>query len=519
MFKKYLTRNWIIIECFVLVFLLIIGYFWFGRAGINQDSVKVVRSTISQEVVITGKTEAIENIQMSFDRSGRVASTPVRVGERVSSGQTLVSLDSGDLYAQLDQALANVKVQQAKLDELKKGARQEDVDVSNSQVLAAQSDLSDSLGSLLQSLTGAYTETDDAIRNLTDIFFDNPDTINALFNLSGVTSDELIDLSFTRRDLENRLIDWSKRTGVLTTKSDLDKEYTLDLEILYKTRVYLDKISKAVNPLTPDGTLTATILSGYRTNVSSARTEINSVISSLQSSKQAVLSAQNKLDLSMNQLRLKKAPPTKEELISGEAGVEQAQAQAEQIRAQISKNMIISPISGVVTRQDAKVGQTVSPGVNIVTVMSDGDFEITANVPEVDVGKLALGNKVSITLDSYSGEVWTGVVSYIEPAETIVDGVVNYKIKVNFDKNDSRLKSGLTANLTIETIRRDNVLILPQYAIIENDKGSFVEKSLGNNKTEEVAVKIGIRSQDGMVEIISGVNEGDKVQNVGLKKK
>jgi HlyD family secretion protein len=229
----------------------------------------------------------------------------------------------------------------------------------------------------------------------------------------------------------------------------------------------------------------------------------------LQIAKQAVSAAQNKLALTLT---------TPEELLIGEANVEQAQAQADQIRAQIGKNMIISPIFGVVTRQDAKVGETANPGVNVVTVMSAGQFEITANVPEVDVGKIALGNKVTITLDAYSGEVWTGRVSYVEPAETIIDGVVNYKIKVSFDKADQQLKSGLTANLTIETVRKDQVLILPQYAIIENDRGSFVEKNLGNNQTAEVAVKIGIRSQDGKVEIISGVKEGDEVLNVGLKK-
>lgn len=510
MLKKYFTRKWIIIESLVLIGLIIGGIFWFNRSTANQGTVRVVRGVIAQEVAITGKTEAVENIEMSFDRSGRVASAPVKVGDQVFAGQILAALDSSDLYAQLDQALAGVKTQQAKFSELKKQVKSDDPKFSNSQVLGAESELNTAQNSLVQSLIDAYTKNDDAVRNLTDIFFDNPRTVDAYYNLSGVSADDLINLSFMRRDLEVRLTAWEKRTGSLTTQSDLNREYSLDLDNLFKTRKYLDAISEEINSLTPNSDHSATILSGYRTNVFSARSEINSAIASLQAAKQAVLSGQTKLDLAL---------ATPEELLIGEAGLEQAEAQADQIRAQIAKNMIVAPISGVVTRQNAKVGETASPGVNVVTVMSDGKFEISANVPEVDVGKLSLGDKVTITLDAYrGGEEWSGKVSYIEPAETIVDGVVNYKIKISFDKNDTRLKSGLTANLTIETMKLENVLILPQYTIIENDKGSFVEKSLANNQTQEVAVKIGIRSQDGMVEIISGVKEGDEVQNVGLKK-
>ncbi len=508
MLKKYLTTKLIIVWSTVII---ILGgsIFWFTRPDQASDTVKVVKGTITQEVVITGKTESSENIEMSFDRAGRVSSAPVKVGDRVTIGQTLASLDSGDLYAQLEQALANVKAKEAKLSELRKSTLSGNQNTPSSELLGAENDLRNARTALVQSLTDAYTKNDDAVRNLTDIFFDNPRTTNAYYNLDGVTSDELIDLSFSRRDLEERLVAWNARISVLSATSDLEKEYNLDLANLVKTRVYLDKISQAINAQTPDSDITASVLSGYRSNVSSARAQINLAVSNLQAARQAVLVAQNKLDLTVS---------TPEELSIGESEVEQAQAQVSQIKAQISKNMIIAPISGLVTRQDAKVGETATPGVNVVTVMSDGSFEITANVPEVDVGKLALGNKVTITLDAYAGEVWDGSVTYIEPAETVVDGVVNYKIKVGFGKNDTRLKSGLTANLTIETVRKDNVLILPQYSIIENDKGSFVEKNIGNNKTEQVAVKIGIRSQDGRVEILSGVAEGDEVLNVGLKK-
>jgi len=108
-------------------------------------------------------------------------------------------------------------------------------------------------------------------------------------------------------------------------------------------------------------------------------------------------------------------------------------------------------------------------------------------------------------------------VFYIAPSETNTQGVVSYAIKISFDKADARLKSGLTANVTIETKHKDNVLLLPQYAILQNDAGTFVQ-TLENGKTvKEIPVTLGIRDQNGDVEIVSGVSEGMQVLNIGLK--
>ncbi|MEK7062550.1 MAG: hypothetical protein AAB946_00790, partial [Patescibacteria group bacterium] len=115
-------------------------------------------------------------------------------------------------------------------------------------------------------------------------------------------------------------------------------------------------------------------------------------------------------------------------------------------------------------------------------------------------------------------------------AETIIDGVVNFKIKAVMEAQDPRVKSGLTANLDIATLSKNDALVLPQYAIIENDSGTFVKRAIvkpgssalanitsSNVKTEEIPVKIGLSSADGMVEILSGLSEGDQILNIGIK--
>ncbi|MEN9341911.1 MAG: hypothetical protein RIQ54_167, partial [Candidatus Parcubacteria bacterium] len=181
---------------------------------------------------------------------------------------------------------------------------------------------------------------------------------------------------------------------------------------------------------------------------------------------------------------------------------------------------IRSPINGIVTKQDAKLGEIATAGNALISVISSSNLQIESNVPEVDIGKLAIGNSVSITLDAFPGETFSGHVVAIDPAETIVDGVVNYKITVSFDELHEKIKSGLTANLRIVAQKKEGVLVLPQYAILENDNGSFVRiYDEARRVTTDVPVFLGIRSSNGTVEIISGASEGQQVANIGAKTK
>ena len=79
------------------------------------------------------------------------------------------------------------------------------------------------------------------------------------------------------------------------------------------------------------------------------------------------------------------------------------------------------------------------------------------------------------------------------------------------------MKSGLTANLDIVTRSHDNALILPQYAILVNDQGSFVETLDAKKAVVKTPVTLGIQDQGGNAEVLSGVTVGEEVLNIGLK--
>ena len=141
-------------------------------------------------------------------------------------------------------------------------------------------------------------------------------------------------------------------------------------------------------------------------------------------------------------------------------------------------------------------------------MINQGQFQIEANISETDIAKINIENSVSLTLDALgSKEKFNGKIVKIDPAETIVSGVIYYKITSVFENEDSRIKSGMTVNMDIETARRENVLILPYYLIKEKDNRKYVLVK-ENNKITEKEIKTGLEGEV-MVEIIAGLKEGD----------
>ncbi|MCX6790691.1 MAG: biotin/lipoyl-binding protein, partial [Candidatus Gribaldobacteria bacterium] len=169
--KKFI----IIIISAVLVF--IIG----GGILLNKSQQKlpyeyttVKKQNLVQEVTVTGKVKPAQNVQLSFEKSGRVSKIFKQVGDKVAVNDFLVALDSADLSAQLEQAQAQVDLQSANLAELKKGARAEEITVAQTKVdnaqksldsvkFKAQTDLANLYDDVKNILNDAFLKADDAI--------------------------------------------------------------------------------------------------------------------------------------------------------------------------------------------------------------------------------------------------------------------------------------------------------------------------------------------------------------------
>jgi HlyD family secretion protein len=269
---------------------------------------------------------------------------------------------------------------------------------------------------------------------------------------------------------------------------------------------YLDTVAIAVNSLEPaSSSLTLATIEGYRTDISTARTNINTAINNVSGALAA-------LKIAESELAKLQAGSTPEEILIQEASVERARATVANIEAQLYKTLIISPINGVVTRQDAKVGEIITASEPVVSIISQASFQVEANLPESDVSKAKVGNLAMITLDAYGpGINFDAKIISIDPAETVIDGVATYKVTLEFLNEDERIRSGLTANINIETKRKEGVLAIPLRAISNEGSQKIVRVLRADGRADEVSVELGITGKEGRVEIISGLAEGDLV--------
>jgi HlyD family secretion protein len=488
------------------IILLAVIVISFKSSSTQAETITVSKGDVKEQVIVTGNIKPAQDVDLAFEKVGKVRSVSVDVGSVVTTGQVLVALDSGETYADYLKAQANVATEQANLDELKRGTRPEELTIAETEVSNARTNAENAADKLKVALYESYTNSDDVIHNSVDQLFSNARTSNPQINISIDNTQLKNDINQSRFAIETLLSGWN------TTSTDISRDRIVDTYTKLNTiKVFLDKVASAVNSLTANANMTQTTVDAYKASISSARATIIATQNSLASAEDKVNTTKGALLVAEQNYQLKKAGTTPEAIRAQEARVLQAQGTLQAVSAQLDKMTLRAPFAGVVTKQDAKVGAIVGANTPVVSLISNTKLEIEANVSEINIGKIQVGNSVDITMDAFPGKVFTGTVSYIDPGETLVDGVVNFKVTVVFTQEYPELKTGLSANLTINTKQALGVLKVPTYAIVKKDEGSFVTRRIDSKKTEEVKVETGLSGTDGFVEIKNGLQEGDIV--------
>jgi len=221
------------------------------------------------------------------------------------------------------------------------------------------------------------------------------------------------------------------------------------------------------------------------------------------------------LSITRRELEKMRAPARKEDIELSRAKVAQAQAAFDLMDKQIEDSVIRTPIDGKVVKSEYEVGEQALVGKTAFSVLGENNFEIEVDISESDIAKVAKGQKVSITMDAFGDDVvFLGVVSFVEPAETVISEVIYYKVTIKFTEDKERMskvKSGMTANVVIVTKEKKKALVMPARAVIERNGVNKIIRVLRNNKEEKVSVKTGIRGDGGLIEVLSGIKEGEEI--------
>jgi HlyD family secretion protein len=201
---------------------------------------------------------------------------------------------------------------------------------------------------------------------------------------------------------------------------------------------------------------------------------------------------------------------SEEEILLAQLQVEQAQISLDQARHQLQGTELVAPHQGTITQVAIKEGELT--GGQPAFVLTDlSRYHVEASVDEIDIGQVAVGQQVSITLDALPGVELAGEIEQIASTAQMDAGVVSYPVTVRLTATDALLRAGMTANVQIITERREDILLVPnRFVSIDRLTGrTYVDRLVGN-EVQPIEIQIGLRDET-YSEVLAGLQEGDVI--------
>lgn len=189
------------------------------------------------------------------------------------------------------------------------------------------------------------------------------------------------------------------------------------------------------------------------------------------------------------------------------AQVAQAQAGVNAVQVQLNNASVTSPIAGVVSAKDVKVGQLAGGQSGSVTIIDSSNFIADVNVPDKVVGKIQVGQSVQVSISALDNKKVTGVIDKISPNSNSKDN--SYTVKVKIDNSTGELKAGMFARVSLPSEKKDNILTVPNEALKMENNVNYLYVA-DNGKVKKVSVDIGI-SNEKVTEITGNIKEGTSV--------
>ncbi|MDP2586596.1 MAG: efflux RND transporter periplasmic adaptor subunit [Candidatus Komeilibacteria bacterium] len=518
-----------------------------GKPAVTEeyttDTVKL--GNLVQTVSATGKVESASETNLNFKAGGQLQNIYVKAGDTVAVGQLLASLSAGQAASAVASARATVEQAQADLASVIAGARVEDLAVTEAKVVQAQADLAAKQNLLEQTKNEVTQNTlslkEQALNRASESVFLGKESLEDIDKIINhpTYEDKLKNYTFsyqTASDSFNRAqVSWNVLNSRVSGYSNGQTEAEL-VEFLNAATVFLNDLDRALNDtfnlltkVAVGGSITQTTLDTFKADINTNQTNAAAKIAVVQTAKanlqttgveyqnsidQAqtdIVKAEAALKVVQAELVLKQAGPRDYELSLARAKVRQQQANLQKALADLGDYTLRAPGAGLISKINFEKGEYVSLSQPVMSLIGVSNLEIKVDAPESDIAKIKTGQTASITLDAFGdSRIFKGHVTFIDPAETIINDVVYYKIKVSFDNKEDDVKSGMTANVTMLTNSRQNVLYIPARAIVEKDNSRFV-RILVNGIKEEKEVTTGLRADNGLIEILSGLTEGETI--------
>ncbi|MCK9605015.1 MAG: efflux RND transporter periplasmic adaptor subunit [Methylomonas sp.] len=200
------------------------------------------------------------------------------------------------------------------------------------------------------------------------------------------------------------------------------------------------------------------------------------------------------------------------------AQLEQAAAAVHAKRTRIDKKMIRAPFAGELGIREVNLGQFLSEGTDIVSLQQLDPIHLDFSLPERHISQLAKNQVIIATIQSYPDQIFTGKIIALNPS--VEQDTRSLKVRAILNNADKRLRPGMFAQVKIESGNALSVLTLPDTAISYNPYGNsvFLIEKNDNGLTVQSRQVVTGQSREGRVEIVSGLQVGDRVVSAGQVK-
>jgi len=453
-FSSHVLTNPLVLGAGAIVALIAVGSGAYYISGVRSPSVSELPPAVATTTITgTGTVEPSQNPDLAFESSGRVTHVYVAVGDAVSQGQTLATLDASTLSAQRAQAVAGLNAAQATLEQMQAGARDVDIQAKQTALAQAQLSVNNLYATVSDVLSDAYGKTYSAVQNDTNALFNNPNSTNATLAFTTSDSASAINSVNVRVQSNGELTSWSTELAALSTSNStaqLDAAITADLAHLSQVRDYANTLTLALAGAVQTSSFSQATISADITLVGAMRDIVTARISALQALQQQIAAGKLAVQSAQDSLNQTLAGSTKQQLDAQQAQVEAAQANVASVDAQIAKTVIVAPFSGSVASVRVKTGDIISPDVAVISLIPKSALQVSAYFSEVDAASITVGMNADVTLDAYgAGRVFPATVVSVDKSPTEQNGVPAYKVVLQFAQSDPAIAPGMTANATI----------------------------------------------------------------------
>lgn len=463
---------------------------------------------IEETVRVRGEAVAQKEFDLEFPLSGTTQAIYVREGDDVAAGAPLLKLETTDLEIETKRLQAVLAQNEINLQKILAGATAEDIKVLETKAANAQVALDDARKNLVDKLQDGYIKTDETIKSKIDQFYTDAHGVSPKITFDVADPGLKSDAEWQKYLTEGTMSKWKESLVALTVQSDMGaylKDASVNLQQIVR---FLDKIVLTLNSAVVGSDLSQSTLNTYQTDVATARVNVNAAIGALTVAEEKMSLAESALFLARDELAFKKSGARSEDVAIANAQIDEVKNQILAVKEKIKKSTLYAPTAARIVKIWLETGEVFRPGETVISLSGLGD-KIQADVSELEIGKIREGQEVTMRLDAFPGAEFFGKIVVVEPREIIKEGDKYYRINVDFEKKQTTIRSGMSADLTIKIDSRKNVLKIPEIAVFRRDGESFVLAREGD-ANKEIAVKTGV-SDGEFVEITNGLSAGQIV--------